>query len=255
MTAEQYLEQTFGEAAVEHFHWVTEGPGVAENERALVRAAFLPLGTRVLDVGCAEGATLFHLDEPEGAVGIDLFEPKLSFARQRLPRCRFVQGSAYELPFEQESFDHVIVRDVVHHLDTPGRMFAECARVLVSGGRIDVLEPCRYNPLILLHALMMPAERGELRSTFPFLTREMAPFFAGLTRRSYQPLPLHRLVFHPRLGRAPWGSLGRVRRLVQRAEDLAERAAPRWTWAYLHVRGRVRKAELGEASLGARPDV
>jgi ubiquinone/menaquinone biosynthesis C-methylase UbiE len=238
MSAERYLEQAFGDAAEDHFEWVTRAPGVAENERALVRAAFLPLGARVLDVGCAEGSTLFHLGEPEGAVGIDLFEPKVQFARQRLPRCRFVQGSAYALPFEDESFDHVLVRDVVHHLDTPSRMFAECRRVLSPGGRIDVLEPCRYNPLIFLHGLLMPAERGELRSTFPFLCKQMTPFFSDLVRRSYQALPLHRLVFHPELGRAQWGRVARVRRIVERAERLAERTAPRWSWAYLHVRGR-----------------
>src|SRR5262245_53214059 len=68
------LREAFGTAAPVHYTWRTQGAFVADEERELVRAAFLPLGRRVLDLGCGEGATLFHLDEPEGALGLDLFE-------------------------------------------------------------------------------------------------------------------------------------------------------------------------------------
>src|SRR5688572_22971740 len=95
----QVLESAFGKAAPEHYDWQTAAPGVAEHERDLVKAAFEPLGQRVLDLGCGEGATLLHLGEPVGATGLDLFPDKIEFAKQRLPRCQFVAGSVYELPF------------------------------------------------------------------------------------------------------------------------------------------------------------
>lgn len=80
-------------------------------------------------------------------------------SRERLPDCRFVTGSVYELPFTDSAFDHVLVRDVIHHLEWPEQLVDEAARVLESGGRLDVLEPCRDNPLIFAHALAVKAER------------------------------------------------------------------------------------------------
>lgn len=231
------LEAAFGDAAPEHFRWQTRSPGIADRERELVRAAFLPLGQRVLDLGCGEGATLYHLGAPEGAVGVDLFPKKIAFAQQQLPQCRFVTASVYELPFEAGSFDHLLVRDVIHHLEEPERFIDECVRVLSPRGRIDVLEPCRYNPLIAMHAALNVAERGELRSTEPFLRSLLDSQFAALSVERFQPMPLHRLVYHPELGRPALGGSKRFRDGLQRFETMLGRIVPKAAWAYLHLRG------------------
>lgn len=239
--ADDPLAQAFGQASPDHFAWQTENPAVAEQERQLIERAFLPLGERVLDLGCGEGATLFHLGQPEGAQGVDLFQAKVDFARRVLPKCRFQQASVYELPFADQTFDHLLVRDLIHHLDEPERFAAECARVLIPGGRIDVLEPCRNNPLILLHALTHRVERGELRSTPGFLTRTLERGFSieGVTR--YQAFPLHRLLFHPKLGSPQLAESPLLRRAVSNVERALEHVIPERVWAYLHVRA-VRRA-------------
>jgi SAM-dependent methyltransferase len=230
------LCDAFGEAAPAHFTWQTRGAFVADEERALVRAAFLPLGGRVLDLGCGEGATLYHLGEPEGAVGVDLFEAKVAFAREALPRCRFTAASALELPFPERSFDHVLVRDVIHHVPDASALVAECRRVLDEGGRIDVLEPCRYNPLIAAHGLALKVERGELRSTERFLRSLFPPPFEVVAVSRHQPLPIHRLLFHPDLGRPALAERPLVRAAVGGLERLAGALLPRGMWAYLHLR-------------------
>jgi ubiquinone/menaquinone biosynthesis C-methylase UbiE len=191
----------------------------------------------VLDLGCGEGATLLHLGEPAGATGVDLFEAKVNFAQRRLPKCHFRCASVYDLPFEDGSFDHVLVRDVVHHLEEPERFVEECRRVLARGGRIDLLEPCRYNPLIFLHAVTNKAERGELRSTLPFLSRLLSPRFDIVLSDRQQPLPIHRIVFHPKLGKPALAERPAIRALVAGAERLAGQVLPRAMWAYVHVRG------------------
>lgn len=236
------LETAFGEAAAHHFEWQTQARGVAQRERELCERAFLPLGARVLDVGCGEGATLFHLGAPAGAVGVDLFASKVAFAQRALPSCRFVTGSAYELPFEKGEFDHVLARDLIHHLEQPERFIDECARVLAPGGRLDVLEPCRYNPLIALHALMNEVERGELRSTATFLESLLRRRFTLQTTQRYQALPLHRVVFHPVLGRPRWAEVPWVAASVSALERAASRLVPCGMWAYVHVRA-VTRAE------------
>lgn len=244
--ADQHLEEAFGRAAPDHLTFQTATPYVADRERDLVRRAFLPLGSRVLDLGCAEGATLMHLGAPAGAsfAGLDLFEEKLTLARARLPGCAFVAGSAYALPFEKSSFDHVLIRDVIHHLEEPERAIAEVARVLAPGGRVDVLEPCRYNPLIALHALSEPAERGELRSTRGFLTGLLARHFRVVSVTPHQPFPIHRVVFHPRLGSVKAAEIPAARAIVGAFERLAARVVPSFAWAYLHVRAQF---DLGSA--------
>lgn len=232
--------EAYGKATPEHFEWQTRGAYVADRERELVRAAFLPLQGRVLDLGCGEGATLFHLGEPEGATGVDLFEGKLAFARLKLPRCRFVAASALELPFEPGSFDHVLVRDVMHHIPEPERLIDECRRVLSTGGRVDVLEPCRYNPLVAAQAIVLPVERGELRSTEPFLRRLLSRRFEVIGSERFQPFPLHRVIFHPDLGLPSLAERPAVHAAVAGFERLAERLLPRGLWAYLHLRAILR---------------
>jgi SAM-dependent methyltransferase len=237
MALRDHLADAFEAAAPDHFAWQTEGPYMGAQEGDLVRRAFLPLGRRVLDVGCGEGATLYHLGQPPGAVGIDVFEAKLAFAGTKLPACRFVAASCESMPFDAGSFDHVLVRDVIHHLDEPERMVDECHRVLGPGGRIDVLEPCRYNPLILLHALSKPAERGELRSTVPFLTGLLSRRFKVVATTRMQAMPFHRVVLHPELLGPLLGGDSRVHGALATVERLAHSVVPRAMWAYIHVRG------------------
>jgi SAM-dependent methyltransferase len=237
MTIEgKVLEGAFASAQPDHFAWQTEAPYVAEQERELVRAAFEPLGSNVLDAGCGEGATLYHLGQPENSCGLDLFEGKVAFARARLPKCRFEQGSVYAMPFEAGTFDHVIARDLIHHLDAPERFISECRRVLRSGGRLDVLEPSRNNPLIFIHAMLNRAERGELRSTPDFLRGLVAGSLRIVAVQALQALPIHRLIYHPELGSPALARRPLVQRCVAALESWAANNLPERFHAYVHLR-------------------
>lgn len=230
------LEESFGAADPEHFRWQTEDPVVGAEERALVRAAFEPLGERVLDLGCAEGATLVHLGRTKNATGVDLFAGKLAFAKARLPNVDFVEGSADALPFPDAHFDHILIRDVIHHIQEPARVLAECARVLSPGGRLDILEPNGHNPMIAAHALLNPVERLELRSTLAYLTGILEPLFQVSKFERFQPMPVHRLAFHPRLQKLGLGTLPGLSPAVKFTESLLARVLPHATWAYIHIR-------------------
>lgn len=242
-SAADRLRAAFGQGDEANLRWQLEHPVVGAHERALVQAAFEPCGHRMLDIGAGDGATLVHLEDPAGAVGLELFPAKLLLARERLRRSQLAAGSAYALPFKDASFDHVIVRDVIHHLDAPVGMLREARRVLVHGGRLDVLEPCRYNPLIAFHALSQAVERGELKSTEPYLASllDQAGFRLEAVNR-HQPLPLHRLVFHRKFGLPSLGENAFARALVGGLERAAGAVMPRRAWAYLHLRATKRGA-------------
>lgn len=50
-------------------------------------------------------------------------------------------ADAQALPFQDASFDNIVLLDVLHHVENPSLFFAEAARVLRPGGRIVMLEP------------------------------------------------------------------------------------------------------------------
>lgn len=48
---------------------------------------------------------------------------------------------AQRLPFADESFDNMVMLDVLHHLERPVLFFEEASRTLRKGGRVVMLEP------------------------------------------------------------------------------------------------------------------
>lgn len=50
-------------------------------------------------------------------------------------------ADAHHLPFGDRRFENVVLFDVLHHLQWPGRFLAEAARVLKPGGRLLMVEP------------------------------------------------------------------------------------------------------------------
>lgn len=49
---------------------------------------------------------------------------------------------AHDLPFKDESFDSIVLFDVIHHLVEPALFFSEAERTLKPKGRIIIMEPC-----------------------------------------------------------------------------------------------------------------
>lgn len=100
-------------------------------------------GVRVLDIGCGTGdylRALAPLVSPGRAVGIDLSTTLITEARQRTGRTdsnvAFEEADAYDLPFQDASFERVLATQVLLHLDDPWRAVAQMRRVLTPGGRL-----------------------------------------------------------------------------------------------------------------------
>jgi len=99
-----------------------------------------------LDLGTGTGRMLeLFGPEIERGLGIDMSLDMLTLARARLERaglkhCSVRQGDIYELPLPKDSFDVVIVHQVLHFLDDGGRAIAEAARTLRPQGRLLVVD-------------------------------------------------------------------------------------------------------------------
>jgi ubiquinone/menaquinone biosynthesis C-methylase UbiE/DNA-binding transcriptional ArsR family regulator len=115
-------------------------------EGAIVAAlADRPLRS-VLDLGTGTGRIL-ELFGPhiERGLGIDLSPAMLAIARARLDRaglrhCAVRQGDIYDLPAAKDTFDAVIIHQVLHYLDDGAGAIREAARVLRPGGRLVVVD-------------------------------------------------------------------------------------------------------------------
>jgi ubiquinone/menaquinone biosynthesis C-methylase UbiE/DNA-binding transcriptional ArsR family regulator len=100
----------------------------------------------LLDLGTGTGRML-ELFGPtiERGLGIDLSLDMLLIARARIERaalrhCSVRQGDIYDLSLGRDSFDAVIVHQVLHFLDDGARAVAEAARVLRPQGRLLVVD-------------------------------------------------------------------------------------------------------------------
>jgi ubiquinone/menaquinone biosynthesis C-methylase UbiE len=111
----------------------------------------LSLGHSVLDVGCGNGTFLALLGRVVGAqgraVGVEYAPAFVAEARSRiasegLDDCvTVVEGNAYGLPFDDNSFDAARCERVLMHLDDPVAAIREMHRVVRPGGRVVVTEP------------------------------------------------------------------------------------------------------------------
>lgn len=100
----------------------------------------------ILDVGCGTGVLGFHLLElaPSAElIGLDIAAPMIEEARKNAPRdrsCRFIQGSTYDIPFEQARFDLVACQYLLQYLAEPVSALREMRRVAEPGGTAVVFE-------------------------------------------------------------------------------------------------------------------
>jgi ubiquinone/menaquinone biosynthesis C-methylase UbiE len=117
---------------------------------------------RVLDVGTGPGWIPIELAlrKPGWEIwAVDASEDMLAQARRHAAeagvadRVHFVHGDATRLPFEAGEFDVVLSHFMLHHIERPGILFDELARVVRGGGRIlvkDLVRQPRWKAWLLL---------------------------------------------------------------------------------------------------------
>lgn len=72
--------------------------------------------------------------------------------------------NAYALSFADATVSNLILFDVFHHLRHPGHALDECRRVLRSGGRLILFEPCLSLLGWLVYGLFHPEPLGRFQT-------------------------------------------------------------------------------------------
>jgi phosphatidylethanolamine/phosphatidyl-N-methylethanolamine N-methyltransferase len=152
------------------------GPVFLSGRRAAAGAAS-EVGGRILEIGVGTGLSFDDYDATIEITGIDLSEPMIARARERLARGRypFVKElcvmDAHDLRFPDATFDCVVGQFVITLVENPERVLCECARVAKPDGQI-ILVNHLYSERGLAAAferfVAQKAHALGLRPEFPF---------------------------------------------------------------------------------------
>jgi arsenite methyltransferase len=113
--------------------------GIALTQRAL-DICKLPVGSRLVDIGCGIGGTLDYLGQ-NGAyhlTGLDPSESLLGQVEGGQSHGRLIRGTGDTLPFKDSSFDALLCECVLSVLNNKQLALSEFARVLDQDGYLII---------------------------------------------------------------------------------------------------------------------
>ena len=107
-----------------------------------------PPGNEVLECGCGTGAQTVLLagNSPQARItSIDVSQDSLDEAaaavdKEGITNVTFQRADVFDMPYEEEAFDHVFVCFVLEHLKDPTGALACLKKVLRPGGSITAIE-------------------------------------------------------------------------------------------------------------------
>ncbi|HZU30063.1 MAG TPA: class I SAM-dependent methyltransferase [Candidatus Angelobacter sp.] len=181
--------------------------------RAIVEAADVKRGMRVLDLACGTGEpaiSLAELLENSGEViGVDISPAPLKIAEERalqrgLANARFQQADAHDLPFAADSFDRLTSRLGVMFFSDLQKALREIKRVLKPGGAAILMAwgPMHQQPYFsttigtVLQDFLGPLCRKQQRVYLPLERRMFWPRHSG--PRAFPACMNNSLQFHGR---------------------------------------------------------
>jgi SAM-dependent methyltransferase len=194
-------------------------------------------GLRVLELGCGAGdLSLELLRQGARLTALDVSPGMVELARARAARfrpaagARFVAGAAERTGLPDASFDRVVGKWVLHHVDVAGAA-RETRRLLRPGGRAAFFENQDRNPLLRLARSRLWGAR-RLNSVGTRDEHPLTPADLATLARSFDSLELDHPSFYcfQALSRA----LGhRLHGPLQRLDSLIWRRLPParpWSW-------------------------
>ena len=111
-------------------------------------------GKKILDIGCSQGIiSLILAKEGHEVIGVDNEQPSLEYAQKDLlnydpqtrEKVKFIWMDANKLEFQKETFDTVILGEILEHLVKPEAILIEVQRVLKKEGVAIITVPFGFN--------------------------------------------------------------------------------------------------------------
>jgi SAM-dependent methyltransferase len=187
----EFHNRKFGESQ-DHHGWsaIYELPKIGYQ---FYRRRIEPLcpGARVLEYGCGDDAYIGKMIGWGAHVtAIDISDEAVEHARRlaeqtgQSDKSDFARMNAEELTFPDQSFDLIVGRAILHHLDLD-KAYRSIARCLKPGGTAVFLEPLGHNPIINMYRNATPQLRTEDEHPLLMKDLELAKRYFGTLETEY----------------------------------------------------------------------
>lgn len=126
-------------------------------------------GENILDLGCGYGSTTNIINRTAGkkCIGVDFDQSALEIANRLFPGNTYIHANAEALPFENGTFDTIILRDSLHHLYGESnfrKVHLEIDRVSHDETILIIYEP---NINLILKIIRFLASHKDAQCPFP----------------------------------------------------------------------------------------
>ncbi len=154
-------------------------------KRIGVRKLFLD--KKIMDLGCGFGTDSIILAKfAKSVTGVDILKYE-EWKHFKSKKIKFLQGDSTRLPFKDNSFDGVYLKDLLHHIKTVGKTLDEIKRITKPGGSIVILEGNRYNPLFFLYVTKVRGHDHFTQKEFKRIINKRFPDFKHISIEAYPP--------------------------------------------------------------------
>ena len=184
---------------------IYQAPEVVSQRKAMVEMLKPAAGERVLDIGCGPGFMMQDMADAIGTSGhlegIDPSEIICKLARTRLADLSVPYsvrvGGAEALPYEDESFDAVVLAQVLLYVPNMSQALSEVHRVLRPGGRVLICDT-DWDSLVVNTSDKARLARLQAVWNRNFLDPHVPPKLPGLLKRAN--LVISKLSTFPMIG-------------------------------------------------------
>ncbi len=104
-----------------------------KNKRLRLIKKYINKTDKILEIGCGSGNLLKNI-ACENITGLDISNKMIDECKKICPNGNFIVGDAENLPFKNNSFDKVIISEVLYYLPDLNKAIKEAFRVLKKDG-------------------------------------------------------------------------------------------------------------------------
>lgn len=206
MTSFEEFQKKWNEENVEvkRFEWLTTNAIVSKLEIDLLSCLKMEKGFNVLEVGCGEGQNIANLQKIHKDVsfhGVDMSSNRIEFARKTLKNADLRAQDGRRLDYDDNEFDLVFCRDVLHHMIEGRETFImEMLRTCKKGGSVVLIESNGNNIINFLFSIVEKKESEMRKITFRYIKDLLDKLRLNYRVSFVKGYGIQRLIFHYKYG-------------------------------------------------------